>query len=118
MTKWIGRLLMAGGLIHVVSAIAIYPRVIGEIVSRGIFDTVPGNPEVGVFVWSVFFGCVAFIGGIAVNAREHAQVAIPQSIAWSLLVLGMIGIVLVPLSGFWLLFPAVIGILRHRSATR
>lgn len=118
MKQWIGRWLMGTAFIHTVVASAQYWDVIGSVFDRGVFNTVVGDPVIGAVVWSLLFGCVAMIGGFAVNALEQAQVALPKTLGVCLLVLGIAGAVLVPVSGFWLLFPAAITILTRRSVNQ
>ena len=113
MTRWIGRLLMAAAVAHTVIALVRYQDVVFAIVRAGVFDTVVGDPVKGAVVWSLLFGGLAFIGGMAIDALERSTQPIPRSLAWSLIVLGVLGASLVPASGFWLLFPAAIGILRR-----
>ena len=112
MTRWIGRLLMAAAVAHTVIALVRYQDVVFAIVSAGVFNTVVGDPVKGAVVWSLLFGGLAFIGGMAVNALERSTQPLPKSLGWSLIVLGVLGASLIPASGFWFLFPAAIGILR------
>jgi hypothetical protein len=108
---WIGPWLMGTALIHTVVASVQYWDVIGSIVDGGVFNTVAGHPVIGAVAWSLLFGCVAMIGGFTVTALERAAVPLPKTLGGCLLVLGIVGAVLVPVSGFWLLFPAAITIL-------
>ena len=82
------------------------------------FNTVAGDPVVGAIVWSLFFGVVAFIGGLTVNALEKSSGVLPRSLGWCLLALAIVGVVLVPASGFWLIFPPAISILLGKSDVR
>jgi Family of unknown function (DUF6463) len=83
----------------------VHKRVLFLIVERGVFNTVAGDAVVGAIVWSLLFGVVAFIGGLTVNALEKSSHVLPKSLGWSLLALAIVGVVLVPVSGFWLIFP-------------
>jgi hypothetical protein len=116
MRHWIGPWLMGTAVIHTVVASVQYWDVIGSIVDGGVFNTVAGDPVIGAVVWSLLFGCVAMIGGFAVNALERAAVPLPKTLGGCLLALAIVGAVLVPVSGFWLLFPAAITILLRRSS--
>ena len=113
--RWIGRSLMVSGIIHLISAFAIYWRIFLTIFDSRVFNSIVGNPVIGAFVWSVMFGCVAVIGGMAVDTLEKVSVKIPQILGWSLLALAIMGVVLVPVSGFWLLFPAAITVIARDS---
>lgn len=115
MKHWIGRWLVGVAIIHILIAVVTYNRVLFSVVQRGVFNTVAGDPVVGAVVWSVLFGVVACIGGLAVNALERSCAVLPKSLGWSLFALATTGIVLVPISGFWLIFPPAIGILVKKS---
>jgi hypothetical protein len=114
---WIGRWLMAVAALHVVIAVVQYHDVLALVAQRGVLNTVAGVPEIGAVVWSLLFGAVAFIGGLAVFALEKSGVALPKSLGWCLLVLASVGAVLVPMSGFWLVFPPAIGIVARRQSS-
>lgn len=114
MKHWIGIWLMATASIHLGSVVFGHSAVFLRVVERGIFNTVEGDPVVGAFVWSLLFGAVAFIGGLAVSALERSSGVIPKSLGWSLLALACVGAVLVPVSGFWLIFPPAIAVLLKR----
>ncbi len=111
MKPWIGYWLMGTGLIHTVVAAVQYRDVIGSVFDGGLFNTVVGNPVIGAVVWSLLFGYVAMVGGFAVNALERAQVALPKTLGACLLALATVGAILIPVSGFWLLFPPSLTIL-------
>jgi hypothetical protein len=115
MRHWIGRWLMGVAIIHISIAVVVHHRVLFLIMERGVFNTVADDAVVGAIVWSIFFGVVAFIGGLTVNALERLCDMLPKSLGWSLLALATIGIVLVPISGFWLIFPPAISILVKKS---
>lgn len=115
MKHWIGRWLMGVAIIHISIAVVVHNRVLFLIMERGVFNTVAGDAVVGAIVWSIFFGVVAFIGGLTVNVLERSRAVLPKSLGWSLLALATIGIILVPISGFWLIFPPAIGILVNKS---
>ena len=118
MKPWIGLYLIGTALIHTVVASVQYKSVVGTIIDRGIFNTVVGDPVIGAVVWSLLFGCVAMIGGFTVDALERAQVALPKTLGWCLLALAIVGASLVPVSGFWLLFPAAVTVLLRRAKSQ
>jgi hypothetical protein len=118
MKHWIGRWLTSVAIIHISIAVVVHKRVLFLIVERGVFNTVAGDAVVGAIVWSIFFGVVALIGGLAVNALEKSSSVLPKSLGWSLLALAIVGIVLVPVSGFWLIFPPAVSILLRKPNVR
>ena len=116
MTHWIGRWLMGVAVLHSAIAIAIYHETLLSVWQAGVFNTVTGHPAIGAIVWSLLFGCVAFVGGLAVTALESAHVPVPKTVGACLLALAIVGVVLVPVSGFWLLFPVAFTVLTRKTA--
>lgn len=115
MKNWIGRWLIGVSIIHTLFALAVFHRVLAAIVRRGVFDTVGNDPMVGAVVWFVLFGLALFIVGLAVSSLERASSGVlPKSLGWSLLALAVLGVVLMPASGFWLAFPPAIAVLLRK----
>jgi uncharacterized protein DUF6463 len=116
MKRWIGRWLIAVSAIHTVFAVLVFGDVLALIAKRGLFNTVGTDPMMGAVVWFVLFGTVLFVCGLAVNELERLNPAqLPKSIGWSLLVMAILGVVLMPASGFWLIFPPALVVLIRRS---
>jgi len=51
---------------------------------------------------------------VLVNQAEHHGVAIPGFVTWSFAALTTIGVVVMPISGIWLLIPPAAGMLTRR----
>jgi hypothetical protein len=112
---WIGRWLIVVSVIHTLFAIGVFRSVLSSIVQRGVFNTIGNDPMLGAVVWFVLFGFVLFILGLAVSALERSSTNhLPASLGWSLLVLSVLGVILMPASGFWLVFPPAFAILLRR----
>lgn len=119
MKPWIGRWLMAVSALHTAVAVYAFHPVLRDIAQRGAFNTVGRDAMVGTAVWFTLFGAALFIAGLAIAAMEQAAPqALPGSLGWSLLALAVLGIVLMPASGFWLALPPAVALLRRRSTTR
>lgn len=115
MKQWIGRWLIGVSAIHTVVAVAVFSEVLVSIVKRGVFNTVGADPMTGAVVWFVLFGAMLFVCGLAIAALEKsASGQLPKSIGWSLLAMGIAGVTLMPASGFWLVFPPAIAVLRTK----
>lgn len=116
MKPWVGRWLVAVSAVHTVFAVAVFGEVLASIVKRGVFNTVGADPMVGAVVWFVLFGAMLFVCGLAVTTVEKSSSGeLPKVIGWSLLVLAIVGVVLMPASGFWLVFPPAIAVLVRKS---
>ena len=112
MKHWIGRWLVGVSIIHSLFAVVVFRSVLSSIIERGVFDTVGNDPRTGAVAWFVLFGVVLFICGLAVSALERSSSGpLPKSLGWSLVALVVLGVVLMPASGFWLAIPPAVAIL-------
>lgn len=116
MRHWKGPWLMGVAVIHTGFAIAVFGGVLGDVVARGVFDTVGVDPMVNTAIWFLLFGAMLFISGQAVAALDRAtRGELPRPLGWSLLALATLGVVLMPASGFWLAFPPAIAVLVRKD---
>lgn len=111
MKVWIGYWLMLVAVIHTVAMFIFFPAPLADIFKRGVFDSIGNESLLGAVAWFGLFGVLIFIVGMAVNSLERSAQGVPVSMAWAILALTVLGIVLMPASGFWLALPAVVGIL-------
>ncbi len=116
MKHWIGRWIIGVSLLHTVFAIIVFKNVLLTVLQRGVFNTVGTDPRIGAVVWFVLFGIALFLCGIAVSALERCSASIPRSLGWSLLALTVLGVVLMPSSGFWLAFPPAIALILRKNS--
>lgn len=121
MKHWKGRWLIGVSILHTLFAAVAFGPVLSLVVERGVFNTAGdfniagADPQVGVVVWFVLFGVLLFVTGLAVSALERVSPdPLPKSLGWSLLALGALGVILMPVSGFWLAFPPAIAMLMAR----
>ncbi|MDZ4814486.1 MAG: DUF6463 family protein [Pseudomonadota bacterium] len=115
MKHWIGSWIIGVSLLHTVFAMIVFKSVLLTVIQRGVFNAVGTDPKIGAVVWFVLFGNALFICGVAVLALERGSAAIPRSLGWSLLVLTILGVVLMPSSGFWLAFPPAIALVLRKN---
>jgi hypothetical protein len=116
MKYWIGKWIVAVSIVHTIFAVVVFPKVILQIFLDGVFDSIGVDPLRGAVAWFVLFGLVLFGLGLAINIiedRSHGD--IPVSIGFSLLFVILLGIVLMPISGFWLALPPALVIIYKRS---
>ena len=113
---WIGRWLICVAAIHTVAAGIFFDKILLGIVQHGVFDTVK-EPMEGAAVWFVLFGACLALLGMAIHALEHSEnFASARALGLGTLLLTILGVVLMPASGFWLAFPPAIGLLRIKSS--
>ena len=87
-----------------------------SIVEGGVWNTVGSDPWRASIVWFLLWGFVLALVGLLAHQTERAGLALSRTFAVSLTALCVLGVVLMPASGFWLGFaPAWIA---YRRAAR
>jgi len=112
-TTWKGLWLLVVAAVHTLFAAAVFQPQLHEIVRRGVFNSVHKDPVVGAVVWFVLFGGLfALLGWAILLAERHAALApVPlRGLGAGLLALTLLGIVLMPTSGFWLVLPPALAL--------
>jgi hypothetical protein len=115
MKQWIGRWIIAVSLIHTAYAVFFFGDIFVSLGRRGVFDTVGADPMAGAAVWFILFGAATWLLGVAVSALETGGRRVPASLGWGLLALAGAGILLMPVSGFWLVLPPAIAIVIKKA---
>jgi uncharacterized membrane protein len=109
-----GPLLMATGVLDLLYVLVFHSRQLAAIAQDGFFDVVELNPpqfDRETAFWHMIFGVtLLMLGGLTYWAQAQTG-TLPAFLGWSVLVLGVTGVILMPLSGFWLLFPQAVLIL-------
>ncbi len=106
MKYWIGKWIVAVSIVHTIFAFVVFPEVILQIFLDGVFDSIGVDPLRGAVAWFLLFGFVLFGWGLAINIiEEMSNGDVPASIGFSLLSIVLLGIILMPISGFWLALP-------------
>lgn len=117
-SQWKGLWMLAVAALHTLYAAVVFPNQLQEIVRRGVFNSVQKDPAVGAVVWFVLFGVLfALLGWTILLIERHAAVAPAplRTLGVGLLVLTVLGIVLMPASGFWLALPPALALCTTRS---
>jgi hypothetical protein len=83
-----------------------------KIINAGLFNSVdPYYDRMSAF-WYMSFGVLLFFIGILESWGIRETGTLPASLGWGLLIFGIIGVILMPISGFWLVLPQSYMILR------
>ena len=108
MRRLSGPLLMATGVLHLLAGFVFYPEPLAAIMQDGFFNAVEPNPaqfdREAAFWWMVFGVMLLILGGLVHWAQARTR-TLPAFLGWALLALGVVGVSLMPASGFWLTFP-------------
>ena len=116
MDRLIGRLLIATAAAHALVGVASYRRPLKAIWNDGIVNAVMPNYDRRAAFWSLLFAPVLFgLGQITNRAVERGDARILRTVAWNFLGIGVLGALLMPISGFWILLALVLPLLRAAS---
>jgi len=114
MMAWIGKWLFAVGVIHLSFGIIFMHSTLAVLWSEGLWNTVNGQPIREAVFWFLYTGIMLLVVGVLVNQAEGESLAISRFVIWSFAALTFIGVVVMPISGIWLLIPPVVGMLNRR----
>lgn len=115
---WIGRWLIVVAIVHTVFGLLVFRSPLQQIAQTGWWGGITSDPMLSAVTWFMLFGFPLLVAGIALHAVERTSAAIPVAIAWWLLAGTALGVALMPTSGFYLLLPPALVLLRrHYSLT-
>ena len=115
---WIGKWLFAVGVIHLLFGIFFMHTTLAVLWSEGLLNTVNGQPPREAVFWFLCTGIMLLMVGVLVDQMERERLAIPRFVTGLFAALTITGVFVMPISGIWLMFPPVIGMLvRSRTAT-
>ena len=119
MTRWIGRAVMAIGLLHTVVGLSLFRSTLAELFAEGLVNTVNGQPVREFAFWFIFFGFLAILLGALIDWCDRLSGPLPAFLGLGLLAISIVLVTIMPVSGGWLfLVPAVGALLRSRAVTR
>ncbi|MFZ3002018.1 MAG: DUF6463 family protein [Undibacterium umbellatum] len=114
---WTGYWLIAVAVLHTIATGIFFGDVFIGMWQKGLFNSVGRDPMIGLAVWFFLFGPVLAMLGAAITSLEKASdFSTSNKLAWGLLLLSVVGVVLMPDSGFWLAFPPAFALI-YRSFT-
>jgi len=112
--RWIGRWILVVGVLHALLGFGIYidsvVAVIRERLWNTVNDTVQGRP---LAFWFIAAGFLVALAG-ALTSWIEARLEPPRFLGWTLLGFAAVGIVMMPVSGFWLLLPPGVALVARR----
>ncbi|MEP2734948.1 MAG: DUF6463 family protein [Erythrobacter sp.] len=115
--RWTGRAILIIAIIHTIFGLIGFGPALIDIASNGLFNGVGADPMRGAVVWFLFAGFFMFTTGLAVDKLEELGAATTlKKVGIALLVIIVLGVILMPISGFWLMFPPAIGLILKKEA--
>ena len=115
MSRWVGRSILAVGVIHCLVGALVFSRPLKELFGDGLWNAVDGHPGRPLAFWFECAGLLTILFGIAIDWIEKEGKGFPVTLRYGFLLLVVVAIVAMPFSGGWLLVPGAIGLLLKRN---
>lgn len=110
--RWIGRWLIAVSALHTLFGLVAFGPIVLAMLKSGLWNSVGANPLRGAVAWFLLSGGFMLVSGLAVDVCERGEcVSSLRSIGWGLLIVALTCILLMPVSGAWLLLPPAIAMI-------
>lgn len=98
-----GQIIIATAALHVLVGIAAFPAPLRDILNDGIVNAIGEYDDRNAAMWFMFNGALMLWLGITVQWTQARIGTLPPALGWSMLWLSLVGAVLVPASGFWIM---------------
>ena len=112
--RWMGRWFMVVAVLHTALAVVMFKEQWMEIAQSGVVDAVTASATRGKAAWFGLFGVLLCLFGATIDALESVGRPQPLLVSAGTLLLAVIGIALMPKSGFWFVLPPVVAALIRR----
>ena len=119
MRRYVGPALMLIGIAHLILFSVLFSDRYADIVRDGLFNSVDGDDKREAAFWTAWCGVLLLTVGYLIRFVQARIGTVPAFPGWVLLVIGLGGGILMPVSPFWLFVPLGLFILRPaRSSVR
>ncbi|MBI2839540.1 MAG: hypothetical protein HYX75_14595 [Acidobacteria bacterium] len=118
MRPWIGKFIGGIGVVHTLFGLLGFRGQLAMWLGEGLWNTVNGQAEREFPFWFLSFGILAIIFGLFVDWVERHFGELPRFLGWSFLGLTVAVVVIMPISGGWLMFAPAVGAIRRASRSR
>jgi hypothetical protein len=116
LSKNSGNLLIATGILHNVIGFVMGWGVLTEIVRSGFINSINNEMDRNAIFWFLFGGFAMILLGKLMQNCLDAGWILPKWLGVTLLALSLIGCMMMPVSGFWLVLPQALLIMStHRK---
>jgi hypothetical protein len=114
MRRWIGWWLVGVGGVHTALGLLFLARPLGDMIQAGLWNSLGKSPLRNFAFWFFLAGLLIALVGLLTDWIEvRTGGMVPRVLGWTLLLLLVLGVIVMPISGFWLLAPAVVGSFRR-----
>jgi hypothetical protein len=109
MKAWIGKTIFAIVLIHTIVGFVMFRDVISHLAAERFINTVGIQPDRNAAFWFFIGGFSLLIFGGLIDWIERRELELPPFLSWAFLLVTIVGLVMVPASGFWLMLIPIVG---------
>jgi hypothetical protein len=103
MTRWCGWFLIATGIGHAAVGLVLFRHPVADVLREGIVNTVRGQYDREAAFWFLLFSPVcAALGHLVNRAVARGDGEMLRFMGGALLGIGVVGVLLMPVSGFWI----------------
>ena len=106
---------MVIGLIHSAVGFWLLKDTVVEVFREGLLNTVHGQPMREATFWFLFFGFLVIILGVVLDFSESRGFPLPSFLGWITLAFTVGALLIMPVSGFWLVLIPLIGLFRYHT---
>ena len=115
MRIWIGRSLIVIGLIHSIFGLVTFHKIVADLAREMLLNTISSQLDRHAAFWFLFTGFSLIIIGGLIDWIERRNLGMPSFLKWSFLFLTVLGCIIMPKSGFWLLLIPTVGLYLRRN---
>ena len=105
MVNWCGRWIIAVAVLHCSFALFHYSNSFSDMLSQGLIASARTDAT-RLASWFLLSGFLLLVVGLLLDHFRKLQLPVPLSVSVLIVVTVAIGLLLMPVSGFWLLLPA------------
>ena len=114
MKYWKGKWIITVSVLHILFAVFSFQAQYTQMLVDGFINSA-STPLTGLATWFLLFGVLMFVSGLLLLSLEKTEVKTPKSVIYGFLFLTVLGVAIMPASGFWLIFPPVLALLSKKT---
>lgn len=115
MTRWVGRWIILVGVIHCVFGAVVFFEPLSGMIRDGIWNAVDGYSGRPLAFWFEFVGMLTILLGATIDQTEKQEQSFPAFLGYGFLFLTLLGIIMMPIGGGWLMVPGAVGLLLKKA---
>ncbi|MDD9266706.1 DUF6463 family protein [Paenibacillus sp. GCM10023248] len=100
--------------LHTAIGLILFWKPVSDIAAAGVWNAVGRDIDRSNAIWFLFFGVLLWnIARMLRWLTTRQSIPIPRFVGWQILIFSIIGAICMPVSGFWLVIPQAIYMLKR-----